>query len=167
MNRTTPYIDSPFPTFFEVPSHQTKSALVLKPVKTQKDGWHSVQFSGAWPKQGTREYDWKNDKAHLHLQIGRFEHQELLAVMVGYIEQCEFTFHGSNRNKSLSLNRQGSAISIKLSGPAFAITQTLGTAVSNQMADLVAYQYALNYPGMSIDAALLSAKRFGYWHKRS
>ena len=70
-----------------------------------------IAVDGASDSKGQSYYDW-NDKQMFHITLK--EIPEFLAVLLGLKNKCEFSNHGKQRNKSLSIEKQEEGYYVKL-----------------------------------------------------
>lgn len=103
----------------------------------------------AAPALGEREYDWKNRK--IRIQMTRLELPQVLAVLIGASQQCEFKNHGPENNKGFSIENQGDKFFVRVFGPGEVRAVPMPFELAYAVTELVVRQMQMGTPWLSGD----------------
>lgn len=87
----------------------TTGALCFQAGTTTDKSTHTLSIQGA--RANGRAFDWK-DK--IQLSVSRSELPIVTATILGINENCEFMFHGANKNKGYALTNQDSGLFVRV-----------------------------------------------------
>lgn len=133
------------------------SALTIEPQVNAAGDVATVGFEAARKNTMGKTYDWANKIA---VQLTARELPTVLAVLMGYKNDCEFRFHGHNRNKSYSLRSHPVGVGVTLSAAqSGSITVPIEPADLFALSTLIVQRMQLNHKTLSTDSLLDILKR--------
>lgn len=140
------------------------TALSVQGLQTKDKRGFTLQFEAARRLANSKHYDWENKLA---LQVSLRELPDVMACLLGYVEQVEFQYHGNRRDKGYRIraNTEKPGLLFELfSGSDGKFLVPALPADQFAVSALALTYFQRNYGGLSTES-LLSILTSSYSHK--
>lgn len=125
--------------------YASNTALTVEAQRTP-GGAHTIGLDATY-KRGS-EFVWQDKIA---IQVTRTELPVVVSVLMGWVKECQYRFHGTEKNKGFSLVHQGHIILVALEQKDRGVIRVPVTPPDAfEMGMMTLGQLAQNYPGMGV-----------------